>query len=165
MAVEMWFVSTNNPRDDPEEIPKFLTVCHFPSVAESATKVRRNFFLVKWSYHLHPLFMRATLSMPTLSMKSFERKSVTGMLMTYTKLMFFLKCLPSHSAPGLATFQGGQRLPHRMLKICETHIRLNTRVSCITTLLPARKGNERFTPNQPTCKTRNSRFPKPSLAM
>lgn len=95
-------------------------------------------------------FFESSLVSVSRTNKSFERKSVTGMLMTYTKLMFCLKCLPSHSAPGLATFQGGQRLPHWMLKICETHIRLNTRVSCITTYYRQEKATKDSRPiNQP----------------
>lgn len=41
--------------------------------------------------------------------------------------------LALRSAPDLTIFQGNQRLPHRMLKISEAYIRLNTRVSRITT--------------------------------
>lgn len=95
-------------------------------------------------------FFESSLLSASLTNKSFERKSVTGMPMTYTKLMFCLKCLPSHSAPGLATFQGGQCLPHWMLKISETYIRLNTRVSCIITYYRQEKATKDSRPiNQP----------------
>jgi len=40
--------------------------------------------------------------------------------------------LALRSAPNIAIHQGNQRLPHRMLKIAEAHIYLNTRVSRVT---------------------------------
>ena len=40
--------------------------------------------------------------------------------------------LALRSAPDVSIYQGNQRLPHRMLKISEAYIRLNTRVSRIT---------------------------------
>lgn len=41
--------------------------------------------------------------------------------------------LALRSAPDVSIYQGNQRLPHRMLKISEAYMRLNTRVSRITT--------------------------------
>lgn len=41
--------------------------------------------------------------------------------------------LALRSVPDVSIYQGNQRLPHRMLKISEAYIRLNTRVSRITT--------------------------------
>ena len=41
--------------------------------------------------------------------------------------------LALRSAPDVSVYQGNQRLPHRMLKISEAYICLNTRVSRITT--------------------------------
>ena len=41
--------------------------------------------------------------------------------------------LALRSAPDGSIYQGNQRLPHRMLKISEAYVRLNTRVSRITT--------------------------------
>ena len=40
--------------------------------------------------------------------------------------------LALRSAPDVSIYQGNQRLPHRMMKISEAYIRLNTRVSRIT---------------------------------